>query len=336
MPKFYQDHGKVQRQNQIKRLLSLTSEESAVSITELTERLIHEGYRINRKTVERDIEEISANHPLSETDSNPRRFFFDGEFRLNFELVFDENQLQTIVLALETMKQISPKVIKGLCNSVENTLVSKLPRALAKEFEHLKSISNVSPTILGEGSDLDPGVFNTILNCLRKGKVFECQYSSPHEEKFSDRKRLFAPLKLHFVGAPYLYVYDCESSEIKMLRISRIHNAVKTEQNVDKKRVKEIKLDHVFGAFGRGDERVVDYAIRCTKPMAYKFKEQKIHPSQKIEVLKDGLFEITFSVHDSDEVVRLLSQYGEYIKDIKPDSSYKKVKEIWKKGLVAV
>jgi arginine repressor len=128
MPKFYQDHGKVQRQNQIKRLLSLTSEESAISITELTERLIHEGYRINRKTVERDIEEISANHPLSETDSNPRRFFFDGEFRLNFELVFDENQLQTIVLALETMKQISPKVIKGLCNSVENTLVSKLPR----------------------------------------------------------------------------------------------------------------------------------------------------------------------------------------------------------------
>lgn len=118
-----------------------------------------------------------------------------------------------------------------------------------------------------------------------------------------------------------------------MLRISRIHNAVKTEQNVDKKRVKEIKLDHVFGAFGRGDERVVDYAIRCTKPMAYKFKEQKIHPTQKIEILKDGLFEITFSVHDSDEVVRLLSQYGEFIREIRPEGAYERVKEIWKKGL---
>lgn len=335
MPKSRQDHGKVQRQNQIKRLLSLTSEESALSITEIAERLNNEGYGINRKTVERDIEEISTNHPLSETHSNPRRFYFDGEFRLNFELVFDENQLQTIVLALETLKQISPKVLKGLCNSVENTLVSKLPRALAKEFEHLKSISNVSPTILGEGSDPDPGVFNTILNCLRKGKVFECQYFSPDEARFSERKRIFAPLKLHFVGAPYLYVYDCENGEIKMLRISRIHNAVKTEQNVDKKRVKELKFDHVFGAFGRGDDKVVDYAIKCTKPMAIKFNEQKIHPTQKIEVLKDGLFEITFSVHDSDEVVRLLSQYGEFIREIKPMSAYEKVKEIWKKGLGA-
>jgi predicted DNA-binding transcriptional regulator YafY len=335
MPKYIQDHGKVQRQNQIKRLLSLTSEESALSITEITEKLNNDGHRINRKTIERDIEEISSSHPLSETSSNPRRFFFDDEFKLNFELTFDENQLQTIVLALEILKQMSPKVIKTLCKNVETTLVSKLPRSLGKEFEHLKSISNVSPTILGESGDIEADVFSIVLNCLRKGKVFECQYSSPDEKRFSARKRFFAPLKLHFVGAPYLYVYDCETSDIKLLRISRIHNAIKTDQNVDKKRLKEIKLDHVFSAYGRGDEKIVNYAIRCTKPMALKFKEQKIHPTQKIEVLREGDFEITFSVHDSDEVVRLLSQYGEFIKDIKPVAAYERVKEIWRKGLGA-
>ncbi len=335
MPKYNADKGKIHRQNQIKRLLSLTSEGSALSITEIADRLNSEGYAINRKTVERDIEDISLAHPLSEVDSNPRRFYFDGEFKLDFELVFDENQLQTIVLALESLKQMSPKVLKGLCSDVETTLVSKLPKALAKEFEHLKSISNASPTVLGEGGDIDPGVLETVLTCLRKGKVFECNYSSPDEARFSDRKRSFAPLKLHFVGAPYLYVYDCEDDEIKMLRISRIHKAVRTETAVNKKRAKEIKLDHVFGGYGKGAEAVIDYAIKCTKPMAMKFKEQKIHPSQKIEVLKDGLFEITFSVHDSDEVVRLLSQYGEFIKEIRPEEAYGRVKEIWKKGLKA-
>jgi predicted DNA-binding transcriptional regulator YafY len=69
--------------------------------------------------------------------------------------------------------------------------------------------------------------------------------------------------------------------------------------------------------------------------MALKFREQKIHSSQKIEVLKDGLFEITFRVHDSDEVVRLLAQYGEYIRGIRPEGVYEKVREIWKKGLKA-
>jgi predicted DNA-binding transcriptional regulator YafY len=327
------DQSKINRQNQVKRYLSQTSVESALSITEITEKLITDGFNINRKTVERDIEDISISHPLSETNSNPRRFYFDGEFKLDFELVFDENQLQTIIMALESLKQVSPKVIKHLCQNVETTLLSKLPKALAKEFEHLKSISSTSPTILGEGGDIDPEVFETVLYCLRKGRAFRCQYFSADESKQSARERVFAPLKLHFVGAPYLYVYDCEDNKIKTLRISRIQNALRTETPVDKKRAKEIKLDHVFGAFGKGDEQVVHYAITCKRPMALRFRDQKIHPTQKIEAQQDGDFMITFSVHDSDEVVRLLSQYGEFIKDIKPEAAYQKVKAIWNKGL---
>jgi predicted DNA-binding transcriptional regulator YafY len=335
MPSYNSNKGKIHRQNQIKRLLSLTSKSSALSISEITERLKLEGYEINRKTVERDIEDISLNHPLSEVDSNPRRFYFDGEFKLNFELVFDEYQLQTIVLALEGLKQISPKVIKDLCKDVEATLLSKLPQTLAKEFEYLKSLSNTSPTVLGEAGEIDSGVFETVLTCLRKGKAFECQYSSPDEARFSERRRLFAPLKLHFVGAPYLYVYDCLDDQIKMLRISRIKKALRTDISVNKKRVKDIQLDHVFGGYGKGNEAIINYAVTCTRPMAMKFKEQKIHPTQKVELLKDGSFEITFSVHDSDEVVRLLSQYGEFIREIKPHSAYERVREIWKKGLKA-
>lgn len=335
MSKHLEDKGKVQRQNQVKRFLSHTSEESALSITAIAEKLNSEGYNVNRKTVERDIEDISLAYPLQETDSNPRRFYFDGECRLDFELVFDENQLQTIVLALQNLKQISPGVLKSLCSEVENTLVSKLPKALSREFDRLKTISNAAPTVLGESADIDPGVFQTVLLSLRKGKVFECQYSSSDDEVPSKRTRLFAPLKLHFAGAPYLYVYDCESSVIKMLRISRIHKASITEIPVDKKRAKEINLEHVFGGYGKGSEKIIKYAITCTKPMADKFREQRIHSSQKIEVLKGGLFEITFSVNDSLEVIRMLAQYGEWIRGIQPEEAYGKVRAIWQQGLKA-
>jgi predicted DNA-binding transcriptional regulator YafY len=230
---------------------------------------------------------------------------------------------------------MSPKVLKGLCNDVEAILVSKLPLALAKEFNHLKSISNASATVLGESGDIEPGVLEIVLMCLRKGKVFECQYSSPDEKRFSNRKRSFASFKLHFVGAPYIDVYVYEDNEIKILRISRIHKPVKTEISVDKKRVKEINLNYVFGGYGKGAEAVIDYTVTCTKPLALRFQEHKIHPTQKIEILGDGDFLITFSVHDSDEVVRLLIQYGEFIKGIKPSSCYDRVKAIWSKGLSA-
>lgn len=335
MSKYLENLSKVQRQNQIKRLLSHTSQESALSLTDITERINSQGFNIHRKTVERDIEEISCSYPLQDTGSNPKRFFFDGEFKVDFELVFDETQLQTIILALQSFKQMSPHALKNLCHEVETTLVSKLPKALSKEFERLKTISHAAPTILGEGGDIDPDVLQTVLHCLRKGKTFECQYNSPDYSAPSERTRSFAPLRLHFVGAPYLYVYDCDDNNIKLLRISRINSAVMSDKTVDAKRAKEIKLDYVFGGYGKGTEKVIDYAITCTKPMAQKFNEQKIHPTQKIEVLKKDLFKITFSVHDSLEVTRLLAQYGEFIKKIEPKEEYEKVKFIWEKGLKA-
>ncbi len=106
---------------------------------------------------------------------------------------------------------------------------------------------------------------------------FESYYTSPGMAIFSNGKRTFASLKLHFVEAPYLYVYDCGSRETKMFSISRIHKPVRTENPVDKRRAKEIKLDHFFGEYGKREEGVISDAIVCTKTMVIKFKEQKIH-----------------------------------------------------------
>jgi predicted DNA-binding transcriptional regulator YafY len=336
MTKSLEGKGKTSRQNRMKRLLSNKSEESALSLTEITKLLNAEGFSVNRKTVERDRDEISsADFPLSETDSNPVKYFFNGELPQNYELVFDENQLQTIVLALESLKQMSPEVIKSLCQEVEDTLVDRLPTELKGEFKHLQSISNASPTILGEGGEIEAGVLQTVLYCLRKGKLFQCEYHSSEEVVPSKRIRSFAPLKLHFAGSPYLYVYDNEDGVIKMLRISRIHSIKQTESVVNKGRAREIKLDHVFGGYGKGTEKVIDYAITCTTQMATKFREQKIHSSQQIELVGKDLFKITFSLHDSLEVVRMLAQYGEWIRKIEPEEVNAKVRAIWEQGLKA-
>jgi predicted DNA-binding transcriptional regulator YafY len=336
MSKILEAKGKNPRQNRMKRLLSNKSEESALSLTEITKLMNAEGYNVNRKTIERDRDEITSDeYPLSETDSNPVKYFFNGELPQNYELVFDENQLQTIVLALQSLKQMSPEVIKSLCAEVEETLVNRLPSELKSEFKHLQSISNASPTILGEGGEIETGVLQTVLHCLRKGKLFECEYHSPEGVEPSKRVRSFAPLKLHFAGSPYLYVYDNEDSVIKMLRISRIHSIKQTDNVVNKWRAREIKLDYVFGGYGKGTEKVIDYAVTCTTQMATKFREQRIHPSQQIELVGKDLFRITFTLHDSLEVVRMLAQYGEWIRKIEPEEIYEKVKGIWDKGLKA-
>lgn len=325
---------KQERVNYIKRILSHTSEESALSITQIFEELKDMGFEENRKNVERVITDFIIQYPLKPIGSNPIRYYFDGDFKMNFELVFDEDQLQTIVVALQNLKQMSPEVIKKLCMEVENTLVNKLPKTLSKEFDRLKSISNAAPNALGEASAIDPDVFKTVMLSLRKGKIFQCHYVNAELNEIPDRVRNFAPLKLHLAGAPYLYVYDFDDNKkIKMIRMSRIHTAVMTNLPVDKDIAKAIKLDHVFGGYGHGEEEVINYEVTCNHEMARKFRESKIHPSQKIEVIRNGVFKITFTVHDSSEIPRILAQYGDWIQDIKPDVAYEKVKNIWKKGL---
>jgi len=323
---------KIQRHNLIKRILSHTSEESALSITEITEKLAQTGQVIHRKTIERDITELSVLYPLCEIGSNPKKYFFEGDFKFSYEMVFNEDQLQTMVIALEYLKQVAPKFMKESCEEAETTLVHALPKGLAREFEHIKGLSTSSPTVIGESFDLSHEVFQTVINCLRKGKVFECEYRGLKGSKKKGLRK-FAPLKLHFVGSPYLYVYDLEDLQIKLIKLARIVNPRKTEINVDKKRAKDIKLDYVFGAYGRGDEKVVHYEIHCGLEMAQRFQEHRIHPSQEIFILGENEFKIKFSVHDSKEIIRLIAQYGECIYQITPHEAYDQVKEIWSSGL---
>jgi predicted DNA-binding transcriptional regulator YafY len=329
------EYNKTDRLNKIKAMLSRRSPFEAMSITEVWQELKIAGFDVNRKTVERDVaEELAINTPLSSMGSNPERFFYEEGHTPDYELKFNDQQLQTIILALQNLKDMAPALIKKFCEETENTLISKLPNNLAKEFLLLKTISSAGKTSLGEAGELDRETYLTITNCLRQGFAFECSYLSPYKEDFT--KRVFSPLQLHFVGgAPYLFAIDelDPKKTIKSLKISRISKANMTTMKVNIKRRKEINLDHAIGGYGTGNHEVINYVVICTEELAKKFKENRLHQGQKIEMIKKDKFKISFNLVDSHEIVRILAQYGDYIHSIEPKSVYDQVKSIWQAGL---
>lgn len=337
MPRRGSDRSKTDRLNKIKSLLSRLSEENALSITEIWTEVKNAGFSVNRKTVERDIlEDLSIYTPLTATGSNPEKYFYPEGNSPDYELLFKDDQLQTIILALANFKNMSPSLIKGYCEDVENTLLSKLPKSLATEFEYLKTISSSGHTSLGESADLDKDTYYVVTSALRSGFAFVCNYHSPYDSSRNNNLRHFAPLMLHFVGgAPYVFVYDQDDSKktIKSLRINRIKNPKLTCDKVDQNRRKEINLEYSIGGYGTGDEKIVDYAIHCSEPMAKRFNEYQIHHSQEVIEIKKNHYCIKFKLSDSTEVVRILSQYGEFIEKIEPEFIYEQVKAIWRKGL---
>ncbi|MFZ4715538.1 MAG: helix-turn-helix transcriptional regulator [Bacteriovoracaceae bacterium] len=337
MPRKESDRSKSDRLNKIKSIISKLSEEEAMSITELWEEVKSAGFDVNRKTIERDIgEDLTINTPLASTGTNPERYFYPEGLGPDYELKFNDHQLQTIILALQNLKNMSSKLIKGYCVDAEDTLISKLPQSLANEFEVLKSISSSGHTALGESGELEEETYTIVTSALRSGFSFECFYHSPYDPKKNNVKRNFGPLMLHFVGgAPYIFVYDEDDPKkmIKSLRINRIKEPRITTNKVDKKRRKEINLEHAIGGYGTGNHDIIEYVIYCSDELAKRFEEYKIHPSQKISKIKTNEYKIKFTLVNSTEVVRILSQYGDFIYRIEPDTVYRQVKEIWRKGL---
>ncbi len=324
-----------ERRNKIKSLLDRLTPESAMSITEIWELLRDADYEVTHKTIERDISKLTD---LATTGSNPARYYYPPGASPNYKLEFNDQQLQTIFLALQNFKSLSPEFIKKFCDDAEKTLINKLPTKLGNEFRMLKTISSVGHNVLGESAEFDKETYLEVIKALRTGYMFECRYHSPYQPEKNNLTRVFAPLILHYVGGtPYIFAYDNENEKkpIKNLRINRIHKIRILTDKVDPQHRKNINLEHVFGGFGGGKETVLEYTVHCTKQMANIFEEQRIHPSQKITKISDTQFAIKFNLANSDEVTRILSQYGEWIEKIEPDFIYEKVKQIWKKGLKA-
>lgn len=324
------------RLNRIVSYLLMTDENNAQSLTNLYQRLREDGFKLTRKTVERDIAKLSLSHSgLREIEGRPAKFYFEAGYQVHYSINFKEEHLQTIIIALQNLQTMGCPTVASLCRETEDALLSKLSAFDRQDFSKLKSQSTIAKTVLGKSQGTQKETYKLLFDCLQKEKAFLCHYHSPYDQIVE--KRLFHPLMLHFVGgAPYLFVYDTlDNNKIKILRLSRIEQAEMTEKPVDTSLKDKINLEHSFGAYGAGSEEIIDYTIYCTTPMAIKFKEQQIHPSQVIEKIEVDLYRIEFTLNDSIEIVKYLSQFGESIKKIEPEVVYEKVKKIWEEGLKA-
>jgi predicted DNA-binding transcriptional regulator YafY len=328
------DTTKQDRQNRLLSYLLMSDEQNAFSVADLFQRLKSDGFEINRKTVDRDIAQLSLEHPgLCEIEGRPARYYFEPGYQVHYSINFKEDHLQTIIIALQNLQTMGCPTVADLCRETEDVLLSKLSAYDRKDFAQLKSKSTIAKTVLGKSQGTQKDTYKQVFDCLRRERAFLCHYQSPYDQLVE--KRLFHPLMLHFVGgAPYLFVYDSlDKNKIKILRLSRIRDVEVTIERVDLSYKDKINLEHAFGAYGTGSEKIIAYTIYCTTPMANKFKEQQIHPSQVVEKIEEDLYRIEFNLNDSHEIIKYLSQFAESIKKIEPEDIYKKVQAIWEAGL---
>lgn len=302
-----------------------------MSISEIYNALIGQGVTVTKKTIERDLVEVSNNFKLLETGTYPMRFYASVDFCPDYELLLSESELQVILLALDNLKQTSPKYLQGLCASAETSLESKLPKSLASDLATYKDLHLFSYGINGRAVAKDNESFGLIMKCLRQGKAFTAHNISPYkDDEYNSRQRNFAPLLFHMSGGiPYLVVRDLDDGEkIKSLRMTRLVNAKLTCTDVAPiTSAERLQVDHIFGGYIRNIDEVLNYEIIGDEVLATYFGEREIHNTQKIEGLGGGNFRVSFSAVQSNEIDKILAGLMDHIDSISPEEVFHNVKK---------
>ena len=331
MPKKTNDLKPYERFPIYQRILERRDDDCAMTLTEIQEAFVREtGFKISRKMVDRDVLNMTQSFGVIESSGHPKRYYIDPNFSQKYRLDLSESELQILILSLEHMKASSLKIFEDHCHSLEKALDLSLPRELGVRLKQFKSHYSFSYGSYGRPNPWDEKSMEVILQSLRVGRTIECQNLSPyHDDSYNDAKRHFAPLQLSMVGnTPYLLVKDMDDGEFKRPSALRLINVRLTDISIPKVNLEKINIANFsFGGFGGINQETVDISIKCKGALATFLHERIIHPTQNIESLGNGIFQITFKIPPSTEISRFLSSYGTDLLEITPESLLNEVQQ---------
>ncbi|MFY7992433.1 MAG: helix-turn-helix transcriptional regulator [Bacteriovoracaceae bacterium] len=335
MPVKNSDFQKSERHHLLYGILkSRTNELNALTVTEIYEILSRE-VSVDRKTVGRDLEEMSGPYKLLETEEKPRRYYVSSDFTPDYDLSFNEDELQTLILSLENLRHVAPAGMEKIISGVRAKILSKIPKTLAEDFARFQQKLIVTDSIVGMEQEEEGESIRPILEALRLDKAIRVKNFSPYKKE-KPKSRIIHPLLLNLTGGIfYLIASDPEDKfKIKRFRVSRLKEVEILSEKVKLKSPAILKnLDFSFGGYGTGDEPLIEYKIKCSGELALFFKERKFNKTQKIKELSQGFCEVSFKSRSSREITRLLAGFGEELHAVSPKEIQDQIQSIWRSGL---
>ncbi|GEM_PF-1294982 len=315
-------------------LKSRTSEDNALTVTEIFE-ILSKEVSVDRKTVGRDLEEMSGPYKLLETEEKPRRYYVSSDFSPDYDLSFNEDELQALILSLENLRHVAPIGIEKIISGVRSKILSKLPKTLAEDFARFQEKLVVTDSVTGMEKGDDAESSKLILEALRSEKAIEVKNFSPYKKE-RPQSRVIYPLLLNLTGGVFYLIASDPSDKLKIkrFRLSRLKDVKILSEKIKIKSNTALKsLDFSFGGYGTGDEPLVDYKIICSGQLSLFFRERVFNKTQKIKNLSENQIEVSFKSRSSDEIIRLLAGFGSDLHSVSPSIIQDQILSVWRSGL---
>src|SRR5579885_3097757 len=298
------------RNEQVSRIYAvlniLEGAPQGLSIPEILERVRSRGHETDKRTIYRDIQELSqTGFPLTEdeekTEKNATRWKLDRTTKVTDYLIFSSRELLALYLAKEALSPLRDTPFYGDLQLAFSKIEGKLGKR-GKEFVH-----ELSHEIRFEpgpkwGVGMDQEVLEALRAACAERQVLEIEYSSVNSRSHTARR--IGPHYLYFSkGSMYLIGEDLADRKVKTFSVGRISKARMLDEAYSGKIVEPEELFGSSLGIFRG-ETPVPVSIDFLPAVASYVRERQWHATQRVRALKDGAIRLNLEVAVTPDVVQ--------------------------------
>lgn len=294
-----------------------------VGTAQLEEGLAERGYRIDRRSIQRDLLALSACFPLLCDDRTKPYGWSWARDADPFDLPgMDLHAALSFRLAAEHLEPLLPPATRAYLEPHFRRAVTVLDetgagRALPSWPDKVRVIPPGLPRV---PADIDPGVLEAVHTALLEDKRLDVSYCRRGER--APRSFDFSPLALVYRDAvAYLVGTAREYDDLLQLALHRVESAAVMTVLRRKRDGFDIDAYIRSGAFdftvGDGDVRLrARFDARVAPPLL----ESPIAADQVAESEEDGRLLLTATVPDTNQLRVWLRGFGPWVEVLAPDS----------------
>lgn len=252
------------------------------SSKDLRDRLAAAGHDVTKRTIERDLDELSRMFPIGRnTISIPYGWYFTKNFEFDI-MGMDLSEAVSLGLMEDVLRQIMPRAflsaLEGKFSLAREKLkaLPKIPHARWKDL-----VRYVPPGMPFIPPVMAPGVLSAIQESLLQQRQLQVRYRSATSD--AAKELTLHPLSLIQQGArTYLLATAFEHGEPHLYALQRFASA--TVDEVPLVRLKDFSLDAYLAKGGAqfGEGKSIVFKARVSNELARLLEETPISKDQKI------------------------------------------------------
>ncbi len=291
----------------------------------VTEFLQSEGYFVSKRTVERDLMELSSKFPLYVNESKKPYDWSWQKDAPSFDLPsLDFNESLMLVMAEKHLGQLLPVNTTEVLKPYFNAARAKL-EVLAKSN---KGWLDKVRTVLPQQPLISPQISREVQKSISEALLEDRQTLIQYKRRGSTEAQEMRIHPLGMVqrgGVIYLYVRIFDYSDTRILAMHRIQSAEKLQDSTVYPDNFDLDNDIEIGRFAFGNGEKIELKLLISQEAAEHLDESPLSVDQKIDSSENELLTLTAKVPNTPQLKWWILSMGENVTVLAPSELRKSI-----------